>query len=69
MDKAKNSAAVSAIVEVICNKGCQQVRQDIALLEQGVLLPEVSSLEAIERQAVLVELQSIMAVYGDSCRI
>ncbi|MES9856639.1 MAG: hypothetical protein ABW166_08575 [Sedimenticola sp.] len=56
-------------VEVICNQGCQQVRQAISLLEQGGSPPEVNSLSADERSALLFELKSIMSVYGDSCRV
>lgn len=60
---------ISACVEAICNKGCIQVREDIEHLERGEILPEMASLPLDERQQVLKELKSIMAVYGDSCRI
>ncbi|MES9897786.1 MAG: hypothetical protein ABW148_02045 [Sedimenticola sp.] len=65
MSKSK----IERSVEVICNQGCQQVRQAISLLEQGKLLPEVESLSTDERTRLLGELKSIMSVYGDSCRV
>jgi hypothetical protein len=55
------------IVEELCLKGCQSVRQDIKLLKRGVVLPELEDFDEIGRQAILKELESIMAVYGDAC--
>ncbi|MDJ0808115.1 MAG: hypothetical protein QNJ78_14935 [Gammaproteobacteria bacterium] len=54
-------------VERLCQKGCQSVREDIRLLERGVVLPELQDLDDLGRKQVLQELQSIMAVYGDMC--
>jgi len=54
-------------VERICEKGCQSVRGDIRLLEQGLILPELQGLDERAREAVLKELRSIMAVYGECC--
>ena len=54
-------------IERLCLKGCQSVREDIRLLERGVILPELQNLDELARQRVLRELQSIMAVYGDAC--
>lgn len=54
-------------VEQLCLKGCQSVREDIKLLERGVILPEIKNLNKIGRESVLKELQAIMAVYGDAC--
>jgi hypothetical protein len=56
-------------VEVICERGCRLVREAIDTLEQGQELPETADLSAAERAWVLAELKSIMAVYGDSCRV
>jgi hypothetical protein len=56
-------------VEVICERGCRLVRAAIDTLEQGQDLPETEDLSAAERAWVLAELKSIMAVYGDSCRV
>lgn len=54
-------------VEQICQKGCLSVREDIMLLERGVILPELQDFDEMARQAVLKELRAIMAVYGDAC--
>ena len=64
-----NHQAIEYSVERLCNKGCRQVREDIAALEQGVVLDEVQGLGERERVRVLEELKAIMAVYGDSCRV
>jgi len=61
--------SVESSVELICNKGCQTVRDDIAALEREELIPEVIGMSVAERQAVLVELQKVMAVYVDTCPI
>jgi hypothetical protein len=56
-------------VELLCQKGCAAVREDIRLLEQGGILPELRSLDDLARQTILNELLSIMSVYGDSCSV
>jgi hypothetical protein len=58
---------VDECVEILCQKGCQSVREDIRRLEAGVVLPEVAMLDDLTRRKVLQELRSIMAVYGDTC--
>ncbi len=60
---------IDACIEAICNKGCQAVRREIQLLEQGQTLPELSHLSLKARQSVLEELKTIMSVYGNSCRV
>jgi hypothetical protein len=60
---------IEAKVEELCLKGCQSVREDIKLLQCGAVLPELQDFDALAREAVLRELQSIMAVYGDACPI
>jgi hypothetical protein len=60
---------IDQCVETLCQKGCQSVRQDIRLLEQGIVLPELAVLDDLTRQAVLKELRAIMMVYGDSCPV
>ena len=60
---------IDACIEAICKKGCQEVRREIRLLEQGQPLPELLHLSQTARQSVLSELKSIMSVYGDSCRV
>jgi hypothetical protein len=61
------SKQIDECIERLCQKGCRSVRQDIRLLEQGQMLPELSALDDLARLTVLKELRSIMAVYGDSC--
>ena len=39
----------------------------ILALQNGEEIPEVAGMSAVERQAVLEELASIMAVYDGSC--
>lgn len=60
---------VEKCVEVLCEKGCGSVREDIEKLESGVALPETENLSREELSIVVEELKSIMAVYGDSCRV
>lgn len=60
---------LQACVESICRKGCQSVRTDIEILERDGELAETQGLSAAEKSSVLIELKSIMAVYGDSCRL
>jgi len=63
------NTTIESCIEAICQKGCQQVRRDIRLLEQGRSLPELSHLDIDDRRHVLSELKAVMAVYGDSCRL
>ena len=59
---------IEQAVEVICEKGCQAVRDDIATLESGRQLAETVGLNRRQRALVLKELKAIMSVYGDACR-
>ena len=61
------SKQIEESVEQLCAKGCLSVREDIKLLQHGVILPEIQDLDVLARRAVLKELESIMAVYGDAC--
>jgi hypothetical protein len=56
-------------VEAICEKGCQAVRVDMLALRKGLPLLETQGLSHDEVQAVYKELESIMSVYGDACRL
>ena len=56
-------------IEAICQQGCGSVRASILTLEQGDDLPETADLDRDERAWVLAELQAIMAVYGERCRV
>lgn len=60
---------IADCLERLCQKGCRAVRADIQLLEKGKILPETRNMPATEVKLVLRELKSIMAAYGDSCRI
>jgi hypothetical protein len=62
-----NRELIDRAVENLCLKGCVSVREDIKLLQRGVILPEIQDLDEIARRSVLKELQSIMGVYGDVC--
>ncbi|MGD8587639.1 MAG: hypothetical protein PVG22_02305 [Chromatiales bacterium] len=62
-----NREQIDRAVENLCLKGCSSVREDIKLLQRGVILPEIRGLDELARRTVLKELQSIMAVYGDVC--
>jgi hypothetical protein len=62
-----NRKQIDRALERLCLKGCASVREDIKLLRQGVILPEIQDLDELARRTLLKELQSIMAVYGDAC--
>ena len=62
-----NREQIDRAIESLCLKGCISVREDIKLLQRGVILPEIRNLDELARHAVLKELESIMAVYGDVC--
>lgn len=55
-------------IEILCQKGCNAVREDIAALEEGRVLEETAELTEEEARTVLRELKAIMDVYGDVCR-
>ena len=63
------SGKIEHCVELLCQKGCRLVWDDIAQLEQGAELPETEGLNSQERTEVLNELKSIMAVYEGSCQV
>lgn len=65
----RSDTGLDSRVESLCQQGCRQVRQSIATLEQGGELPETGGLTPVERARLLAELKSIMAVYGNACRI
>ncbi len=60
---------VDACVEHICNKGCREVRKDIATMEQGGTPEGAETLNTRQKARVLTELKTIMSVYGTECRI
>lgn len=60
---------IAQCIEALCQRGCKEVSRVILALERGEPMAEVQELNAGERQAVLDELKSIMAVYreGGTC--
>lgn len=61
--------SVEHSVEILCDKGCRQVWQEIDALERGEDLPETVGLNAEDRAQVVQELKAIMAVYGERCSV
>lgn len=60
---------VEARLKSLCQNGCRQVRLAIAAMERRDQLPETGDLTPAQRRALLAELKSVMAVYGDTCPI
>lgn len=60
---------VEDCVEAVCNKGCKAVRADMAMLQQGLCTPELEGLSEADRRRVMQELQAIMDVYGEGCKV
>ncbi len=60
---------IDACVERLCQKGCARVWGDIEILEQGGRPAGAEDLSPHECRLVLRELRSVMAVYGNRCRI
>jgi len=65
MDQSK----IAHCIEALCQKGCKEVSRIIHALERGEAMAEAQELNEDERQEVLHELKSIMAVYreGGTC--
>lgn len=65
MDKSR----IAHCIEVLCQRGCKEVSLVILALERGESMAETQELNEVERQVVLHELKSIMAVYreGGTC--
>ena len=59
--------AVERSVELLCAQGCSKVSEYIDALQRGQPVPGIVELNEDERQALLEELVSIMAVYQCSC--
>jgi hypothetical protein len=60
---------IDTCLESICNQGCRSVRSCIDALKAGRQPAETSALTPEERQELLHELEGIMAVYVDGCRL
>ena len=56
--------SVDEVIEALCQEGCQTVRTYIEQLENNTPMELLAGLSDLEKQTVLLELQSIMAVYN-----
>ena len=52
-------------MDKICAQGCELVSAYIVALKRDQSRPEFAQLDAIQRAALLIELQAIMAVYEE----
>jgi hypothetical protein len=60
---------IDRCVELICELGCQTVREVIVAMERGEEMPQLAGLDSAEKLAVLEELKKVMDVYDGPCRI
>lgn len=60
--------SVDEVIEALCQEGCQAVHLYIEQLQNNTPLDLLDGLTDLEKQTVLIELQSIMAVY-DRCQL
>ncbi len=60
--------SVDEVIEILCQEGCRAVRLYIEQLESHTPLELLDGLSDLEKQTVLLELHSIMAVY-DRCTL
>ncbi len=60
-----HAVSLNAIVDLLCQQGCQQVVKTIHSLESGQYPDIIAALNAVERQHVLHELKAVMAIYDD----
>jgi len=58
--------SIDEVIESLCQEGCQAVRLYIEQLQKNSPMELLEGLTDLEKQAVLLELQSIMSVY-DRC--
>ena len=58
-----NSPKLTHCIEILCHEGCTAVRGYIANLEQGQAVPHAEELSDDEKQILLKELKTVMAVY------
>lgn len=54
-----------AVLDAICNQGCDFVESCIEILEAGGLPEQTCELSDQQRASLLEELQAIMAVYNE----
>lgn len=60
---------VDRCIDYLCGHGCRAVREHIDALRAGDESPHWCELDDDERVLLCRELESIMAVYGDTCGI
>lgn len=65
--KSPRQARIEAIMESLCGDGCKEVWAVISRLESGQTLPQTEGLSVQERDELLAELKSVMAVYAGTC--
>lgn len=60
---------IDRCIDALCADGCRAVRDYITALHAGRELPQYADLDSTERALLRDELESIMSVYGDNCRV
>lgn len=63
------TATLDLRVEMLCEHGCRAVRDYIEALSMGQDLPQFEGLNAAQRVLLRQELEAVMVVYGDGCRL
>jgi len=56
-------------VETLCEQGCRAVLENIEALQDGQTRQGFADLDTAERELLLRELQAIMSVYNNRCRL
>ena len=65
----RRNAAIDKRVETLCEQGCRAVLDYIEALQAGQTRPEFADLDGAERDLLRRELQAIMAIYNNRCRL
>lgn len=63
------NSAIDQLVETLCEQGCRAVLVHIEALQAGQTQQEFADLSTTQRELLLHELQAIMAVYNNHCRL
>jgi len=56
-------AHLQAVIDSVCELGCDRIREIIQILESGSSVNEIVGLDHSEQLCVLTELKAIMSVY------
>ncbi len=56
-------------VEILCELGCRVVQEIIEALQTGLTRQEFADFDTAQRALLLRELQAIMSVYNNRCRL